>query len=235
MNQYDYLFKFIMIGDTGVGKSCMLLRFVDDRFREDYDATIGVEFGSKIIDVANLSIKIQIWDTAGQESFRSITRSYYKGAIGAVVVFDITKRSSFENLPKWLHDIKEQGKEETFVLIVGNKFDQMLQREVSQQEASEFAEQQGYNYVEVSAKNGDNVNKIFNIMAQEILSKIQQNLIDFTNESSGIKVGSKKTAPQNDYKNKLQNKDQNQMLAQKRDQNNTSQDSQQEQQGYCQC
>ncbi|EAS02106.2 Rab-family small GTPase (macronuclear) [Tetrahymena thermophila SB210] len=235
MNQYDYLFKFIMIGDTGVGKSCMLLRFVDDRFREDYDATIGVEFGSKIIDVANLAIKIQIWDTAGQESFRSITRSYYKGAIGAVVVFDITKRSSFDNLPKWLHDIKEQGKEETFVLIVGNKFDQMLQREVSQQEASEFAEQQGFNYVEVSAKSGDNVNKIFNIMAQEILSKIQQNLIDFTNESSGIKVGSKKTAPLNDYKNKQQNKDQNLLQKQKKDIENNGGDSQQEQQSYCQC
>ncbi|KAL4488790.1 hypothetical protein ABPG72_016443 [Tetrahymena utriculariae] len=235
MNQYDYLFKFIMIGDTGVGKSCMLLRFVDDRFREDYDATIGVEFGSKIIEVANLAIKIQIWDTAGQESFRSITRSYYKGAIGAVVVFDITKRSSFDNLPKWLHDIKEQGKEDTFVLIVGNKFDQMLHRKVSQQEASEFAEQQGYNYVEVSAKSGDNVNKIFNTMAQEILSKIQQNLIDFTNESSGIKVGSKKTAPQNDYKNKLQNKDINSMQTLKKDQDNNGNDSQQEQQGYCQC
>ena len=95
---YSYLFKYIIIGDTGVGKSCLLLQFTDKRFRNDHDITIGVEFGSRMIQLDNKEIKLQIWDTAGQESFRSITRSYYRGAAGALLVYDITRRDTFSHL-----------------------------------------------------------------------------------------------------------------------------------------
>ena len=97
---YDYLFKYIIIGDTGVGKSCLLLQFTDSRFRNDHDLTIGVEFGAKIVNIENKSIHLQIWDTAGQESFRSITRGYYRGAAAALLTFDITRRETFISLGK---------------------------------------------------------------------------------------------------------------------------------------
>lgn len=102
-NNYDYLFKFIIIGDSNVGKSCLLLRFTEEKFKSEHEPTLGVEFGSKHVKIQDQLIKIQIWDTAGQESFKSITRSYYKGSIAALLVYDITKRDSFDNIAKWLH------------------------------------------------------------------------------------------------------------------------------------
>jgi Ras-related protein Rab-2A len=102
MASYSYLFKYIVIGDTSVGKSCLLLQFLEKKFKFDHDTTIGVEFGSKIITVKDKHIKLQIWDTAGQETFKSITRSYYRGSIGVILVYDITNRDSFNNISKWL-------------------------------------------------------------------------------------------------------------------------------------
>ena len=104
MSSYSYLFKYIVIGDTSVGKSCLLLQFLEKKFKFDHDTTIGVEFGSKIINVRDKQIKLQIWDTAGQETFKSITRSYYRGSIGVVLVYDITNRDSFNNVSKWLDE-----------------------------------------------------------------------------------------------------------------------------------
>merc|ERR1712214_167019 len=101
---YSYLFKYIIIGDTGVGKSCLLLQFTDKRFQPVHDLTIGVEFGARMINIEGKQIKLQIWDTAGQESFRSITRSYYRGAAGALLVYDITRRDTFNHLTTWLED-----------------------------------------------------------------------------------------------------------------------------------
>ncbi len=109
MPLYEYLLKFIIIGPTGVGKSCLLLQFTDKRFLTDHELTIGVEFGTRMIEVEGKKIKLQLWDTAGQESFRSITRSYYRGAQGALLVFDITKRSSFLHLQSWLEEVRRQG------------------------------------------------------------------------------------------------------------------------------
>jgi Ras-related protein Rab-2A len=99
---YAYLFKFIIIGDTGVGKSCLLLKYVDGRFRQKHEVTIGVEFGAKVVAIEGINLKLQIWDTAGQESFKSITRGYYRSAAVALLVYDITNRDSFENVLKWL-------------------------------------------------------------------------------------------------------------------------------------
>jgi len=120
---YDYLFKYIIFGDSGVGKSCLLLQFTDTRFIPTHDFTIGVEFGSIIKNVHDHHIKFQIWDTAGQESFRSITRSYYRGAACALLVYDISNRTSFNHLITWLNDLRDSTTNDMVIILVGNKCD----------------------------------------------------------------------------------------------------------------
>ena len=136
---YAYLFKYIVIGDTGVGKSCLLLQFTDKRFQPVHDLTIGVEFGARMITLDGKQIKLEIWDTAGQESFRSITRSYYRGAAGALLVYDITRRETFTQLEKWLKDAQEHGSANMTIMLVGNKLDQAHKRVVSTEEGAAFA------------------------------------------------------------------------------------------------
>ena len=117
---YSYLFKYIIIGDTGVGKSCLLLQFTDKRFQPVHDLTIGVEFGARMVTVDSKQIKLQIWDTAGQESFRSITRSYYRGAAGALLVYDITRRETFNHLANWLEDARQHANPNMTIMLIGN-------------------------------------------------------------------------------------------------------------------
>ena len=116
-----HLFKYIIIGDTGVGKSCLLLQFTDKRFQQVHDRTIGVEFGARMINIDQKQIKLQIWDTAGQESFRSITRSYYRGAAGALLVYDITRRDTFNHLTSWLDDARTHSNSNMTIMLIGNK------------------------------------------------------------------------------------------------------------------
>lgn len=123
MAAFHYLFKFIVIGDSAVGKSCLLLQFTDHRFKADHDLTIGVEFGARTISLNDKSIKLQIWDTAGQESFRSITRSYYRGAVAALLVFDVTKRESYEALDSWMRETRNNANGTITIVLVGNKVD----------------------------------------------------------------------------------------------------------------
>uniref|UniRef100_A0A667HUD4 RAB2A, member RAS onco family n=1 Tax=Lynx canadensis TaxID=61383 RepID=A0A667HUD4_LYNCA len=125
---YAYLFKYIIIGDTGVGKSCLLLQFTDKRFQPVHDLTIGVEFGARMITIDGKQIKLQIWDTAGQESFRSITRSYYRGAAGALLVYDITRRDTFNHLTTWLEDARQHSNSNMVIMLIGNKREHYLQR-----------------------------------------------------------------------------------------------------------
>jgi Ras-related protein Rab-2A len=120
---YAYLFKYIIVGDTGVGKSCALLQFTDERFQPVHDLTIGVEFGAKMITIENRQIKLQIWDTAGQESFRSITRSYYRGAASALLMYDITRRETFNHLTRWLEEINKNSNSNIVIMLIGNKSD----------------------------------------------------------------------------------------------------------------
>ena len=121
---YEYIFKYIIIGDSGVGKSCVLLQFLENAFKANHEATIGVEFGTKVIDIDNgVNVKLQVWDTAGQDAFKSITRSYYRNAAGALVVYDITNRNSFINVQKWLEEAKANGNREMVLALVGNKSD----------------------------------------------------------------------------------------------------------------
>lgn len=120
---HTYLFKYIIIGDTSVGKSCLLLKFMDGTFRQKHEITIGVEFGSKILNVAGKNVKLQVWDTAGQESFKSITRGYYRSAAAALLVYDVTNEKSFRNVERWLEDIKQFSSSNIEVILVANKAD----------------------------------------------------------------------------------------------------------------
>ncbi|CAD8212269.1 unnamed protein product [Paramecium octaurelia] len=190
MNIYNYLFKFIIVGDTNVGKSCLLLQFTDSRFRNEHDATIGVEFGSRNLKINDKQIKLQIWDTAGQESFKSITRSYYRGSIGGILVFDVTSRQSFEDLQKWYQEIQGYACDKIEMVIVGNKIDLEERREVKTEEARRYAQKQGFAYFETSAKTGENVDNVFETMANQVLKKIDSGEIDPTQEVYGIKIGS---------------------------------------------
>ncbi|CUV04148.1 unnamed protein product [Cryptosporidium hominis] len=180
---YDYLFKYIIIGDTAVGKSCLLLQFTDRRFRVDHDLTIGVEFGARIINLDAKKIKLQIWDTAGQESFRSITRSYYRGAAGALLVYDITRRDTFNHLSKWLNDVKRNATPNMTIILVGNKSD-LDRREVTTEEGVEFAEQNGLLFIETSAKTSNNVEEAFLKVAEKIYKNILDGIYDLSNEVS---------------------------------------------------
>ncbi|KAK9013296.1 hypothetical protein V6N11_041310 [Hibiscus sabdariffa] len=186
---YSYLFKYIIIGDTGVGKSCLLLQFTDRRFQPVHDLTIGVEFGARMIDIDNKSIKLQIWDTAGQESFRSITRSYYRGAAGALLVYDITRRETFNHLAGWLEDARQHANANMTVMLIGNKCDLSHRRAVSSEEGEQFARENGLVFMEASAKTAQNVEEAFISTAAKIYKKIQDGVIDISNESYGIKLG----------------------------------------------
>lgn len=186
---YAYLFKYIIIGDTGVGKSCLLLQFTDKRFQPVHDLTIGVEFGARMITIDSKQIKLQIWDTAGQESFRSITRSYYRGAAGALLVYDITRRDTFNHLANWLKDCREYANSNMAIMLIGNKSDLEARREVKKEEGEAFAREHGLIFMETSAKTAANVEEAFIGTAKEIYQKIQDGVFDINNEANGIKVG----------------------------------------------
>ena len=165
------MFKLLLIGDSGVGKSCLLLRFADDTYTESYISTIGVDFKIRTIDLDAKTIKLQIWDTAGQERFRTITSSYYRGAHGIIVVYDTTDLESFNNVKQWLHEIDRYASENVNKLLVGNKSDLTSKRAVSFDQAKEFADSLGIEFIETSAKNSTNVEKAFMMMASQIKTR----------------------------------------------------------------
>ena len=172
--------KVLMLGSSGVGKSCLLLRYVENSFYENYFSTIGVDFVSptqkfKTIKVDEKIAKMQIWDTAGQERFRNITKFYYKGAHGVMLVFDICQRSSFEELGFWLEDIHRYGVANIPVVLVGNKLDCAAAREVSSQEASRFAAENDMTYIETSAKENLRIDEAFATLAQNIKQAMDGN------------------------------------------------------------
>jgi len=195
--RYDYLFKFIIIGDAATGKSCLLHRFIDDKFRKESTHTIGVEFGSKIIEVGGHFVKLQIWDTAGQERFRSVTRSYYRGAAGAILVYDITSRDSYNHVSSWLNDAKALANPDIAIVLVGNKIDLQQSREVSFLEASRFAQENDLMFLETSALTGEGVSEVFLKCARTILSKIESGVLDPDSMNSGVQPGSRKTLVKN--------------------------------------
>jgi len=186
---YAYLFKYIIIGDTGVGKSCLLLQFTDKRFQPVHDLTIGVEFGARTVSVDGRDVKLQIWDTAGQESFRSITRSYYRGAAGALLVYDVTRRDTFEHVGRWLEEARDNAQGSMVVMLIGNKSDLEHRRAVQYDEGRAFADEHGLIFAETSAKTAENVEGAFVDTAEKIYENILSGVYDVTNEMQGIKVG----------------------------------------------
>ena len=186
---FNYLLKYVIVGDASVGKSNLLLRYTHGEFREEYQLTIGVEFGSNNLVINNSIYRIQIWDTAGQENFRSITRSYYKNSACALIVYDITRRVSFESLSDWIEDCKNSSPKTVVMVLVGNKCDLSQNREVNEEEGREFAEKHGMLFFETSAKTGQNVEELFKQSATLIAKKIKENYYDLENDSCGIKKG----------------------------------------------
>ncbi|KAA8499555.1 Ras-related protein Rab-2A [Porphyridium purpureum] len=186
---YAYLFKYIIIGDTGVGKSCLLLQFTDKRFTPIHDLTIGVEFGARIVTIEDTQLKLQIWDTAGQESFRSITRSYYRGAAGALLVYDITRKDTFAHLESWLEDARQHSHSNMTIILVGNKADLEHRREVPRENGEAFAKQHGLLFIETSAKDNINVDEAFMQTAGMIYEKVKEGTLDLNSEQHGVKLG----------------------------------------------
>eukprot|EP01129_Flabellula_baltica_P002325 TRINITY_DN12144_c0_g1_i1.p1 TRINITY_DN12144_c0_g1~~TRINITY_DN12144_c0_g1_i1.p1 ORF type:complete len:222 (-),score=47.02 TRINITY_DN12144_c0_g1_i1:6-617(-) len=167
-SEYDFLFKLLLIGDSGVGKSSLLLRFSDNTFSDSFISTIGVDFKIRTMDVDGTQVKLQIWDTAGQERFRTITSSYYRGAHGIIVVYDVTNPDSFANVRKWLQEINRYSSEDVTKILVGNKCDLVSERKVSYEDAKELADELGLTFLETSAKNATNVDESFHHTARAI-------------------------------------------------------------------
>ena len=164
INNEQYIFRIITVGNTYVGKSCMLLRFTDNRFMCEHDLTIGVEFGSKIIKIDDSIIKMHVWDTAGQEVYRSVTRFYYKNVCGVILVYDITKRETFNHIENWIHDVNKKCPYNKSIIIVGNKIDLETHRKVSYDEGHELAKKHGFMFIETSVKTGHNVQECFSFL-----------------------------------------------------------------------
>jgi len=169
-----FLFKILLIGDSGVGKSCLILRFADNQFTESFIMTVGVDFKIRTLDVGGTTIKLQIWDTAGQERFRKITSSYYRGAHGIMIVYDLTNPDTFTNVQKWLQEIDRYAPENVHKVLVGNKCDLATERKVTTKEGQEFADQLNLDFLETSAKYSTNVEEAFAKMAKSIKEKLEQ-------------------------------------------------------------
>lgn len=168
---YDSIMKILLIGDSGVGKSCLLVRFVDDKFNPSFITTIGIDFKIKTIDSNGKKIKLQLWDTAGQERFRTITTAYYRGAMGIILVYDVTDESTFDHIKTWYKTVNEHANGEAQLLLVGNKSD-METRVVTYEQGEALANELGIPFVESSAKDDKNVNEIFFTLTKLIQEKL---------------------------------------------------------------
>ena len=170
-NSYDLLYKIIIIGDTCVGKSHILSRYLKDEFKEDSKSTVGVELGTKFIKVKDVGTKLQIWDTAGQERYKSITSSYYKGSHGCFIVYDITSETSFENVEKWYEQAQKDASKEVSIILVGNKCDLENERKVSKEKGEEKAKSLNVPFFETSALSKINIDDIFREMVNNIYDR----------------------------------------------------------------
>ncbi|XP_078443478.1 ras-related protein RABA4d-like [Wolffia australiana] len=184
----DYVFKVVLIGDSAVGKSQLLARFSRNEFSLDSKATIGVEFQTRTVVIDQKTIKAQIWDTAGQERYRAVTSAYYRGAVGAMLVYDMTKRQSFDHLRRWLEELRGHADKNIIIMVVGNKSDLTTLRTVPTEDAKEFAEREGLFFMETSALDATNVDQAFMTALTEIHRVISKKSL--SNDGRGPAVGS---------------------------------------------
>jgi len=182
---YDYLFKVVLIGDSGVGKSNLLSRFTRNEFNLDSKSTIGVEFATRSIAVDGKTVKAQIWDTAGQERYRAITSAYYRGAVGALLVYDISKHATYVNVQRWLKELRDHADSNIVIMLVGNKSDLRHLRAVPTDEAKAFSSENNLSFIETSAFDASNVEAAF----QNILTDIYRIVSSKALESSADAVG----------------------------------------------
>jgi len=201
---YDYLIKTVIVGDSGIGKSSIMIRFAEDTFNYHYISTIGVDFKISTIQHKNKSIKFQIWDTAGQDRFRTITSSYYRGSQGTIICYDITDRNTFNSVIKWLEEVNKHSINEPILILCGTKADLESKREVSKSEGLEFAKLHNMKFFETSAKDNTNVKEIFEFIAE---NKLQDN--SFLNQTNSIEEKELKKRKISLFKNEDENKKSN--------------------------
>ena len=183
-NDYDYLVKCLIIGDSGIGKSAMMIKFADDIYNPEYISTIGVDFKIRTIEHRNKTLKLQIWDTAGQERFRAITTSYYRGSHAIIVCYDTTDYDTFTNVNKWINEINKYGSKSAILVLCGTKSDLTSNRKVSENEGQEFAQSNNMIFIETSAKNGSNITKLFELISSSTIDKYVFEDIDIGKKST---------------------------------------------------
>lgn len=196
----DYVFKVVLIGDSAVGKSQLLARFSRNQFSVDSKATIGVEFQTKTLSIDNKTVKAQIWDTAGQERYRAVTSAYYRGAVGAMLVYDMTKRQSFDNMARWLEELRGHADKNIVIMLIGNKCDLGTLRAVPTEDAQEFAQRENLFFMETSALEATNVETAFFTILSEIYRIISKKTLAANDEldangNSGLLKGTRIIVP----------------------------------------
>lgn len=185
-DEYDYLFKVVLIGDSGVGKSNLLSRFTRNEFNLESKSTIGVEFATRSIQVEGKIVKAQIWDTAGQERYRAITSAYYRGAVGALLVYDIAKHITYENVERWLKELRDHADHHIVIMLVGNKNDLRHLRAVPTDEAKTFAEKNNLSFIETSALDSTNVETAFHQILTDIYHIVSRKQMANDGEADGV-------------------------------------------------
>lgn len=184
-NKVDYVFKTVLIGDSAVGKSQLLSRFARNEFSMDSKSTIGVEFQTRTVEIDHKTVKAQIWDTAGQERYRAVTSAYYRGAVGAMLVYDISKRQSFDHIARWLEELRGHGDKNLVIMLVGNKSDLETLREVSTEDAKDFAQRENLFFMEASALEATNVEPAFLTVLTEIYRVVSKKTLVANEAESG--------------------------------------------------
>ena len=174
---YEIMFKVVLVGDSFVGKTNIMSKYLKNEFHEDSKATVGVEFGSKKFNIEGHSIKAQIWDTAGQERYKAITSAYYKGAKGAFIVYDITRKNSFDSIDKWISDVTAVADKKISIVLIGNKSDLEDQRQVTKEQGEDKANKLEVAFLETSAFSGENLEKAFELMMKEVYKKCHEEML----------------------------------------------------------
>ena len=187
-SDYDYMFKLLILGDSGVGKSCFLLRFTEENFSLSHIPTIGIDYKSKIINLNGVRVKLQLWDTAGQERFKTITKTYYSGAMGIIVAYDCTRPESFDNIKSWIEMIKLHANENIAIALIGNKCD-LSDIKIPEEMGQKLGEEIGISFFPTSAKNNIGVNETIMHLSKEIYDR---KLYEIIGNAANVRIGKSK-------------------------------------------